>query len=103
MESSFPTAHARMLAYEGGYSNHPADPGGVTLEGITQRVYCAWRAAKGLLCRTLTAAMRFTPEWVAERDAIYRENYWLPPRCPELPAGVDAAIYDYSVNSWMPM
>src|SRR5690606_35625470 len=99
METSFPVAHKNVLQYEGGYSNHPADPGGVTLEGITQAVDDAWRKSKGLAKRALTAALRYTPAWIAERDAIYRENYWLPPRCPELPAGVDAAIYDYSVNS----
>lgn len=99
MEASFPIAHKRMLAYEGGYSNHPVDPGGVTLEGVIQTVYDDYRRSKGLPRRALTKAMRGTVEWKIERDDIYRSRYWHPPQCPKLHPGVDAAIYDYSVNS----
>lgn len=98
-ESSFALAHKKMLAYEGGYSNHPADPGGVTLEGVIQTVYDDYRRSKRLPTRPLMARMRGTAEWIAERDDIYRSRYWHPPRCGELDPGVDAAIYDYSVNS----
>lgn len=99
MEANFPIAHARMLAYEGGYSNHPQDPGGPTLEGVTQRVYDAWREENGKARRALTPQMRGRTDWIGERDAIYRANYWAPPRCAVLPGGVEAAVYDYSVNS----
>lgn len=98
-ESSFPTAHKHVLAYEGGYSNHPADTGGVTLNGIIQRVYDAWRKKRGLPQRALTPKMNGTPEWIAERDAIYRENYWFPVAADRLEPGVDGAVYDYGVNS----
>lgn len=27
-----------LIAHEGGYSNHPSDPGGETMYGITKRV-----------------------------------------------------------------
>lgn len=98
-ESSFAVAHRHVLAYEGGYSNHPNDPGGVTLNGIIQRVYNAWRRKKGLSGKRLTPAMNGSGSWNRERDAIYRENYWLPIKCPTLEPGVDAALYDYGVNS----
>lgn len=99
MESSFPIAHRHVLSYEGGYCNHPADPGGVTLDGVTQVRYDEYRRSKGLPTRRLTPQMSGTHAWTAERDDIYRSGYWLPPKCGQLPAGVDAAIYDYSVNS----
>ncbi|WP_152536276.1 glycosyl hydrolase 108 family protein [Mesorhizobium loti] len=38
-------ALARLLAHEGGYSNHPSDPGGPTMKGVTQRVYDGYRRA----------------------------------------------------------
>lgn len=98
-EASFPVAHKHVLAYEGGYSNHPNDPGGVTLNGVIQRVYDAWRAAHGRTKRPLTRAMEGTAEWIAERDAIFRGNYWIPVGAPELEPGVDGASYDYAVNS----
>jgi lysozyme family protein len=37
--SSFDAALARLLAHEGGYSNHPSDPGGPTKYGITIHDY----------------------------------------------------------------
>lgn len=99
MDSSFQLAQKNLLRYEGGYSNHPADPGGVTLEGVTQARYNEYRRWKQRPQKPLTRDMIGRVEWVAERDEIYRHYYWLPPRCPELKAGVDAAIYDYAVNS----
>lgn len=88
-----------VLAYEGGFSNHPRDPGGVTLEGITQRVYDGYRSRKGKPRRALTAAMRRQPEWIAERNDIYRTQYWNAVRGDELPAGVDLVLFDGAVNS----
>ena len=97
--SSFDAALARVLRHEGGYSNHPSDRGGVTLDGIIQRVYDAYRDRKGLKRRPLTPQMRGTSDWEDERDEIYRRNYWNLSRCDELPVGVDYATYDGSVNS----
>lgn len=99
MESSFTAAHRNMLRFEGGFSNHPQDPGGVTLEGVIQTRYDEYRRWKKRPQKALTASMRLTPEWILERDEIYRHYYWLPAGCRDLPVGVDAAIYDYAVNS----
>lgn len=74
MQSDFTKCMPVILRYEGGYSNHPRDPGGVTLEGIIQRVYDGYRDRKGLPHRALTAAMQRTPEWIAERNEIYRDR-----------------------------
>ncbi|RWM00827.1 MAG: hypothetical protein EOR68_10520 [Mesorhizobium sp.] len=32
-----PASLVKVLAREGGYSNNPADPSGVTMKGVTQR------------------------------------------------------------------
>jgi lysozyme family protein len=97
--SSFDAALARVLAHEGGYSNHPSDPGGVTLEGVTQAVYDDDRRSKGLPREALLASMRGTPAWIAARNDIYRARYWDALRCDDLPPGVDYAVFDYGVNS----
>jgi lysozyme family protein len=90
--SSYDAALARLLAHEGGYSNHPSDPGGPTNFGITIGDY------RKYVKRDATAAdvkaMR-----VAEAKAIYRARYWDALRCDGLPAGVDYAVFDYGVNS----
>jgi lysozyme family protein len=81
-----------VLAHEGGFVNHPADPGGPTNFGVTQKVYDAYRRNKGLATRTVRL---IEAEEVAD---IYRNQYWGAP-CDSLPAGLDYAIFDYSVNS----
>jgi lysozyme family protein len=82
-----------VLAYEGGYVNHPDDPGGATMEGVTQRTYNADRRRRGLSTRPV---IRLEP---LERDAIYKIQYWDAIRGDDLPSGIDAAVYDYAVNS----
>lgn len=97
--SNFAPSLSAVLKHEGGYSNHPSDPGGVTLEGIIQRVYDGYRTSKGLPKKPLLVSMRKDPAWIAERDDIYRRNYWAPSRCDDLPPGIDYATFDASVNS----
>jgi lysozyme family protein len=99
MKANFLKCLPVELRYEGGYSNHKRDPGGVTLEGVTQRVYDGYRTRQGKPRRTLTAAMRNAAEWIAERNAIYRAQYWNAIRGDELPAGIDLFLFDSAINS----
>lgn len=75
------------------YMNHPDDPGGATMMGVTHGVYDAWRAKQGLEPRDVRQVED------AEIEAIYRGNYWDPIRGDELPVGLDMAVYDFAVNS----
>lgn len=82
----------RLLVHEGGYSNHPSDPGGPTNYGIT--IADARRYWK----RDATADdVKNMPLDVAK--SIYRSKYWDVMRCDELPAGLDYAVFDFGVNS----
>lgn len=90
---NFDDALRLVLAHEGGYVNHPADPGGETNFGVTKAVYDAFRARKGLKARSVTAITK------AEVGEIYRAQYWDAVRGDALPAGVDYAVFDYAVNS----
>lgn len=99
MKADFAKCMPIILAYEGGYSNHPRDPGGVTLEGIIQRVYDGYRQRKARPLRPLRPEMRGTPDWQRERDEIYRAQYWQAVRGDELPAGIDLVVFDGAVNS----
>ena len=90
--SSYDEALRRVLVHEGGYSNHPSDPGGPTNRGITihdARAY--WKT------QATAADVRSMPVEVAKD--IYRSKYWDAMRCDDLPAGVDYAVFDYGVNS----
>ncbi len=92
MMVSYAQALDALLIHEGGYSNHPADPGGPTNWGIT--LNDARRYWKG---DASADDVRQMPQNVARK--IYRERYWNALRCDELPAGVDYAVFDYGVNS----
>lgn len=89
---SYNAALPRLLRDEGGYTDHPSDPGGPTNFGIT--LADARRYWKG---NATADDVRALPQSVARK--IYREHYWNALRCDELPAGVDYAVFDYGVNS----
>lgn len=90
---TFDDALAHVLRHEGGYSDHPKDPGGATMRGVTQRTYDGWRTRAGLA----TQPVRGISD--DEIGAIYRVQYWDRVRGDDLPDGVDLAVFDYAVNS----
>jgi lysozyme family protein len=61
-----------VLKAEGGYSNHPSDPGGATNFGITQVVYDVYRAGKSLAPKSVR---EIAPEEVQD---IFFSKYWKP-------------------------
>lgn len=81
------------LRWEGGYSDHPKDPGGPTMRGVTQRVYDGYRDRRGLPKQNVRKIGN------AELQDIYRDQYWHAVHGDELPAGVDLAVFDFAVNS----
>lgn len=92
VSARFAACLAQVLRHEGGYVDHPADPGGATNLGITLATLAAWRGKPVTKqdVRDLT---------VAEAGEIYRARYWLPIRGDALPPGVDLAVFDAAVNS----
>ncbi|MFE1601648.1 glycoside hydrolase family 108 protein [Methylobacterium sp. ID0610] len=90
--SSFDRALALVLAHEGGYVDHPDDPGGPTNLGVTIGTLSA------ALGRPATRAevRALTPVSVAP---LYRSRYWDVVRGDDLPAGLDYAAFDWAVNS----
>lgn len=86
--SCYPEAISRVLKSEGGYVNHPSDPGGETNYGITIKV----ARENGY-----SGPMRTMPIDIAKR--IYRLKYANPVRFDEDPAGLDYTLFDYAVNS----
>jgi lysozyme family protein len=93
VNANFAPSLAQVLLSEGGYSNDPQDPGGATMRGVTQAVYDDWRIEQGMPKRQVINIAS------DEIEDIYRDNYWSPCRCDDLPAGVDYAVFDFAVNS----
>jgi len=92
MTGNFETCLALMLAHEGGFVNHPQDPGGMTNLGVTKRVWEEWTGHE-----VDEKQMRaLTPDAVAP---LYKRKYWDACRADELLDGVDYAVFDVAVNS----
>jgi lysozyme family protein len=92
MKSNYDAALARLLAHEGGYTNHPDDPGGPTNFGIT--IFDYRKYVKPDADAADVRAMQ-----IDEARTIYRAKYWDVLHADDLPAGIDYAVFDYGVNS----
>lgn len=85
---NFDQAFDLLIGHEGGYANHPDDPGGETMWGITARI--ARQAG-------YVGSMRDLPRATAK--TIARNQYWDAVRAEELPVGIRFDVFDTSYNS----
>ena len=92
MKENFERALAAVLHHEGGFVNHPSDPGGMTNLGCTKKVWEEWVGHE-----VDEKAMRaLTPADVAP---LYKAKYWDKIKGDELPDGVDYVVFDCAINS----
>lgn len=92
MNRNFERALALVLKHEGGFVNHPRDPGGATNKGVTLATFRRYVKPKG----TVTDLKALTNE---QAGVVYRRQYWDAVLGAELPSGVDYAVFDFAVNS----
>jgi lysozyme family protein len=92
MIENFDACLAHLLKHEGGYVNHPSDPGGRTNLGVTQKVWEDWvgRPSSEIEMKALT------PDKV---NPLYKDMYWDQIKGDRLPSGVDYCVLDAAVNS----
>jgi lysozyme family protein len=91
-ESNFPRCLKEVLKHEGGYVDHPRDPGGATNMGVTKK---AWEEYVGKEV-TKDDIKNLT---VADITPFYRKRYWDACRCDWLDSGLDYVVFDIAVNS----
>lgn len=87
----FEAAFEKLMGHEGGYSNHPNDPGGETMYGVTARVA---RIAG------YTGAMIDLPRETAM--AIAKKLYWNPYQCDQFAPAIAFALFDTAYNGGKP-
>ena len=95
---AFERAFAVMLPFEKGLANNPKDPGGLTLDGVTQRTYSEWRDHEGLADRSVRL---MTPD---ECRRIYFTRYWIGSSSPSVLANAHKELsaivdFDWCVNA----
>jgi len=93
MSDRFPRAFDLLKVHEGGFSDHPRDPGGATMKGVTQRTYDAYRFRQKQPPRHVRKITN------AEVERIYRTQYWHAVHADDLPPGVAYCVFDAAVNS----
>ena len=77
-----------ILHHEGGYVNHPKDPGGETNLGVTKKVYQEHGGTKDM--KDLL---------VEDVAPIYKKSYWDKMKCDDIPSGLDLCLFDFGVNA----
>jgi len=85
---TFDEAFEALLRHEGGFVDHPADPGGATRFGVTQAVARSEGYKGDMREYTLSDAKR-----------VYRKRYWTALRLEEVPPGIRFDLFDAAVNS----
>jgi lysozyme family protein len=92
VKQNFASSLAHVLKHEGGWADHPRDPGGATMKGVTLKTYSDWlgrQATKDELRAISDEHLR----------TIYKARFWDAVRGDELPSGVDYVVFDMAVNS----
>ena len=95
MKNNFKESLRLLLKSEGGFVNHPKDPGGMTNCGVT--------------CKTWAEYCNKTVAQISEQEmrslnhekvsSLYKEMYWDVCKCDDLPSGVDYMVFDFGVNA----
>ena len=88
MNKNYDKCLETILHHEGGYVNHPKDPGGETNLGVTKRVYLEHGGTKDM--KDLL---------VEDVAPIYKKGYWDKMKCDDLPSGLDLCVFDFGVNA----
>jgi lysozyme family protein len=92
MPISLKDALVFTLKWEGGYTNHPLDPGGATNYGIIQVRYDQYRRDNGLSKHPVKNIT------VAEYTEIYDKYYWDPVRAQYVEGTLGLTLFDTAVN-----
>jgi len=88
--SNFKECLDLVLKSEGGWVNHPSDPGGETNLGVTKAV---WEEYVGHPVKTMKD---LTKDDVAP---LYEQKYWRACYCEVLPRGLDFVVFSMGVNA----
>ena len=82
-----------ILHHEGGYVNHPDDPGGETNLGVTKKVYDAYCKKNGLRAKSMRDLE------VLDVAPIYKTEYWDRVKGDDLHPALALCVFDFGVNA----
>lgn len=91
-KNNFDASLKVVLIHEGGFVNHPRDPGGATNLGVTKATWEAWKGKKV----SIDDMKKLTQKDVTP---LYKKNYWDKVKGDQLPSGLDLVVFDFGVNA----
>lgn len=91
MSERFQKMFGIVMAWEGGYVNHPNDPGGETYKGISRRAHPNWEGWKYIDAR------KAVPESLVA--SFYYSNFWNKLRCEDMQYPIGEYLFDFGVNA----
>lgn len=103
-QGPFRRAFEVSLEHEGGYVDHPADRGGPTNKGVTQRTWHDFVRAKHADMRTASAEdveKKYPLKDLSNDDVaeVYYQGYWRPAKCGLMPnEAIAALVFDAAIN-----
>lgn len=92
MKANSERAIRLILQHEGGFVDHPSDPGGATNRGVTLETFRRYVKPGGTV-----ADLRAMSEDTAVM--VFKRHYWDAVEADRLPSGLDYAVADFAVNS----
>lgn len=84
----FNRAFDLLITHEGGFNNHPDDPGGATMYGVTEVV----ARAEGYTGPMRELSLDFAKQ-------VYKKRYWDACKCDQMPDVIRYPLFDAAVNS----
>jgi lysozyme family protein len=90
MANDFQECLELVLQSEGGWVNHPSDPGGETNLGVTKAV---WEEYVGHPVKSMKDLTK------ADVAPLYELKYWRTAYCEVLPRGLDFVVFSMAVNA----
>lgn len=101
--TAFERALKFTLRWEGGYSNHPSDPGGETYRGITRKNHGDWPGWEIIdRIKPPSGQVIDDPELEVAIGEFYRDEYWDKAKCDQIAKVAPqsaGAVFDMAVHS----
>jgi len=101
MKTKFDEALSFTLKWEGGYSYDEDDPGGETYFGISRVNHPNW-PGWAILEASISGPPASDDVMDMAVGLFYRDEFWTPLRCDDMPGGVATALFDTAVNCGKP-
>lgn len=99
-DEAFDRAHAHVAKWEGGLSDHPNDPGGITNYGVSLQFLKGLEKWEADINKDGTVDRKDVLAITKDKaKAIFKRHFWTLAKAERLPPLIAMAYYDYAVNA----